>query len=134
MCEQASFLYEAWKFHWILKTQISNFELSFEIFYFIFFLNIIILFPPEFYFQLLSSLIRAGFWIIPFSKLEKYLFYVLYMFLCFKCILIYLFVFCVAHFISCIFLLSAKALYKNKSAKALYKNKSALHYKAAILI
>ena len=39
--EQASFLYEAWKFHWILKTQIFNFELSFEISYFIFFLNII---------------------------------------------------------------------------------------------
>ena len=48
-----------------------------------------------------------------------------YMFLCFTCIYILIRVLCVAHFISCIFLLSAKALYKNKSA---------LYYKAAILI
>ena len=47
------------------------------------------------------------------------------MFSCFTCFYILIYVLYVAHFIFCIFLLSAKALYKNKSA---------LHYKAAILI
>ena len=89
-----------------LKTQIFNFELSFEIF-------TLILLESYFFQELLRSLIRAGFWNYFTFQITKIL---IICFICFVYWFVLIYILFVSHFLILVFFLSAKALYKNKSA------------------